>query len=1700
MALSEPNPFLALSEKAAEQASPMRALLEGSGIPESLWKDVAVFAPDEFGSLSDAEIQEFLDGLTYPAQPSDLLVKARIRLLWRKCQKSGAPLQPDPPKPNPVGSTGALADQASWSEAFPKRLSGEAVRQMIKAFSEKYPSEPLSPEIMPSPRLLSLVHQQLQDRRWRWIPWKLRLSEEQYDSKSLERSLKAPRLANLLWEEIPSRELPTQGMAKSVMAELLHLQAVAIALADGAHLYTLREMNRKFLVKCFDHLPRDGGLRVPNRLEAENAEKQLWQQIAVLFNEENWTMDQAIREVVVARNELHVLLMPRAVAPKIPWQPWTPHRIKGDGKQGNHGKGGKGDKGNKGGSKDGKGSQRHTLMSNGLRVGTSWMQGKNKRLLCSGFQQGKCTRDQCKFEHVCGAGCMSQPLVSPQSGVVLADVDMSVLHAAEACEPMHTGHTVCFEPQSDAEESNLDFSGFPQCASSGSALATFSEVPPVPAAVDAPSTVLNATCAAVADPSSAVSAACDTILNILQSVDWPPCHTARAVLQPRDNDDTGYWNFGVRPSEPTVLTSITQDKPDVVRRLNALFKVLWPDQFWNAICINLNRVASLHQDLANSEGSMNLNVSVGDFQGGALWLESATGTLWRQPPGSQHWIKGEEVQTFRNPISFPACAWHETMPFVGNRWSITCYTLPHVPEGTLAKLGFPEVSPAQVPDVSPIQASAATSAVSSTAPISALPPVVATKQRPLFFLDLFAGASAPLCQEAARRGWACIPIDILHNKESDLRDDRIFDGLLKLSHSGAVAFANASPPCCEYSIVKQFDGGPPPCRSWEYLGGFPSNNAEAQERVQSSHLLLSRAVMLLHAVFQSGNHVSLEQPRNSMAWAEPVTQAFLLEIAADVIQVAACSYGSSYAKYWAFATSWRPLQQLQSTCQHAVGHHDVFHGKRDATGQFVSRHTALFPPMLCNAFMEAISPLFPESTQVTSFTSLNQALSALPIRPLNDFPTGQQDGGGIYSQPDWTSPPAGQKDTFRQLRQDMWGFFKEHKLFDRLRKHVSESSQEPLIQQHELPALRAIWEAWFRAQGFTDSVSWEVAPDQPYCLQALELLSKALDDRDVELWKDLQAGVPTGVDGDISMSHCFLPTPANFNPDDFDVQVCSGNWPGANEEPELLAELVQKEVDKGYVHVFDSLEEAQAKWSRVAVGKVNVVKSGSRDPRLIVDPSVSGVNPSCHLPERFLLPGLGDIRAVYPLRGVSGCIAACTLDIQAAHKTVRIRASEQGLLGFSVNGKYYFYKVAPFGGSFSALWWQRVAGFYVRTGHRLIFISHVLLMYVDDALLLQHSSAIDFSALLMVALSQSFGYPISWRKLQLGPKLEYIGWRINFRAGTFCLPDSKVAKLLQSLMQVLRSDPCTKRDLQALIGLLHWVLQMSPELLPWLCCLYHDMSRSNIPPGSKLLSARHVEIKCKADLRLVRATGKRVWIRVADASSSKRRISTVSRQFIMFWVHFCMRPQMPRCLSLPPLDFQYSLAADACAKGNDIGIGGWVALPDQPIVWFSEWFTVQDFRSLGLPMKDDANLDITAYETLAQLALLVAFISITPTGRLRVCIPSWSDNSGTESLTNKLFTVHTPLCFFAQKLATRSWQSGISLDCTHIAGCHNDSADFLSRWKGDLQELPSRFSLDYRVRCPLTVLWEGERDVRVFPPHAKLLWQPPVSSFNENSV
>ena len=58
---------------------------------------------------------------------------------------------------------------------------------------------------------------------------------------------------------------------------------------------------------------------------------------------------------------------------------------------------------------------------------------------------------------------------------------------------------------------------------------------------------------------------------------------------------------------------------------------------------------------------------------------------------------------------------------------------------------------------------------------------------------------------------------------------------------------------------------------------------------------------------------------------------------------------------------------------------------------------------------------------------------------------------------------------------------------------------------------------------------------------------------------------------------------------------------------------------------------------------------------------------------------------VYPLRNTADSLMGFSLDIKSAHKLVVIRESDRGLLGFTLDGVIYFYKVAPFGATFRCI-------------------------------------------------------------------------------------------------------------------------------------------------------------------------------------------------------------------------------------------------------------------------------------------------------------------------------------------------------------------------------------------------------------------------------
>ena len=182
-------------------------------------------------------------------------------------------------------------------------------------------------------------------------------------------------------------------------------------------------------------------------------------------------------------------------------------------------------------------------------------------------------------------------------------------------------------------------------------------------------------------------------------------------------------------------------------------------------------------------------------------------------------------------------------------------------------------------------------------------------------------------------------------------------------------------------------------------------------------------------------------------------------------------------------------------------------------------------------------------------------------------------------------------------------------------------------------------------------------------------------------------------------------------------------------------------------------------------------------------------------------------------------------------------------------------------------------------------------------------------------------------------------------------------------------------------------------------------------------------------------------------------------------------------------------AADAYATGDNAGIGG--CINSGQCSWFSLPISLQDFQSLQIPVHDNLQKDITSLETLAQVALVYVAIQFFPGARIPIRIPTLSDNTTAEAVSNKLFSTSMPIALFLEKLSLLISTSCAEVDVSHIPGHDNQFADALSRWDGSGQP-PHHFLLHDRYHLSLPQLWHLEQKPRLHPPDTSLPWPFPT--------
>ena len=1269
-------------------------------------------------------------------------------------------------------------------------------------------------------------------------------------------------------------------------------------------------------------------------------------------------------------------------------------------------------------------------------------------------------------------------------------------------------------------------------------------------------------------------------LAVLLAADWPAGQGSRASVQPCSRV-AGYYNFGVQASCTSRLTAVTNRLPHVCQKLNELLGQLFPREVWNCICVSHNCVSAARRDLANEAGSPNLAVGLGEYQGGELWIQGsapahARATLLDLPlPGLPGLQRGHAFPTKHCMLRFSGLLWHKTMPFSGDRWLITAYTLPSVEAAALAGLGFPPSSepgaaqefagsaqgvfpglqhPSKLPAAgsrpcpghsepraskkSPLPLGAvnwsgcqsASGFASHTLRVQqppCLPDEVPSASslllnlRPGFFLDICCGVSAPLSSCVQSLGCDVLCIDVLRDSSMDILHAPFYEQLLFLCGSGAVGYAAASPSCNEYSLLKLSGGPPYALRTPAHLQGLPDLSPSDLAKVQASHTMLQRACCAISAVHLAGGHAHLEQPRGAMSWQEPCVRAWLVQSSAALCVLPACHFGRDWAKTWLMASSYRGLSSIASQCTHPRGSHQAQRGWAD--GHWRSRQTAEYPPELCQAFASAIRHLVGgTSTEL----SLAHARSLVPQKSLAQHPTAIHDGGGRNSVPDWSMPHS--KDFLRPLRTVLLEFCVHHKAPQRLLARGSIPSSEALFTAAEVAEARALV---FPALGLRETDdAWAVREDQPFCLNALHRIANLCEDADIHLFPALKQGVCTGFLNDIPPSHSFWQN-SNDPLGDIPLSLHFQNWRSAHVDEATTAALLQEELDAGFCYRYSgTVEAAKTEWpTGLALGKLAVVRAPGRKERLVLDNSVCGTNANCFVPERQLMPSVRDVMASFPLRGEACHQAAMSLDIKSAHKRIVVKPSERGLLGFTWGDSLFFYKVAPFGATFSQHYWGRMGACLLRLLHILIWVSHSAHLFVDDYLFSQQCDLLPHFGSMVCLFLQVMGVPLSWKKLQISFQVDWIGWHFCFSSGVVSLSEEKRDRLLGMVQSLLRAPRTTRKDLERFIGLAMWACNLFPVMRSMLHSFYHDLHspaatnysidpstwpsisryldaslhftasppNTAIPVGGKLLAARHQNLSCLSDLVQVRLTDRRLWLRVSNKASSKRKLSAPSLRalsVVEHWLTFCLPQRSMRA----PLQLPFEARADASAKGSRTVLGGYVCHPRLGQLWFSEAFTLQDFRDLGVSVSPDMASEISCYEALAQGGLIIAASSLLPACSVPILLPAASDNTGAESALNACFTTSLPLALFLERLTLLAAVHRCTLDVSHISGERNTKADALSR--PTEYPLPQDCLPSQRLRLDLRALWLPRPHIAVFPSDASLPWPLPQVAPNAGQV
>ena len=252
------------------------------------------------------------------------------------------------------------------------------------------------------------------------------------------------------------------------------------------------------------------------------------------------------------------------------------------------------------------------------------------------------------------------------------------------------------------------------------------------------------------------------------------------------------------------------------------------------------------------------------------------------------------------------------------------------------------------------------------------------------------------------------------------------------------------------------------------------------------------------------------------------------------------------------------------------------------------------------------------------------------------------------------------------------------------------------------------------------------------------------------------------------------------------------------------------------------------------------------------------------------------------------------------------------------------------------------------------------------------------------------------------------------------------------------------------------------------------------PLGGRVVEIGHQIVRDKLDVPIAPKTSKLQWVRICAPMQQNFSLTNETRKKLLWFRSILHRKSHIYPLALPTPGVMRA-AADAFAEQDSFGIGGWI-ITSKSIVWFSEQFSMSQLRHFRPKLTKDAQKYISAFEVLAQLALLMAASQHLHFDQMQICLPASSDNTSAESSINRQLSTKEPTATFLQWISQWAFQDEMSLQISHIPGKDNSWADDLSRNR------LSQWMAYPRFRVSMQDFFDIGRVIKLFPPGPHPPW------------